>query len=100
MGFGEWDWDILGNNYTFEELENWGLDVTSFDMEDEQTNLQEAYTNKIDAPTYTPSDEKPKLTELLDDEKTNLLIKKNKRFKIKKNRKRFFNKCSLQTFKI
>ena len=47
-------------------------------MDDEQADLQEAYTNKIDAPTYTPSDEKPKLTELLDDEKTNLLIKKIK----------------------
>ena len=100
MGFGEWDWDILGNNYTFEELENWGLDVTSFDMEDEQTNLQEAYTNKIDAPTYTPSDEKPKLTELLDDEKTNLLIKKIKDSKLKKTEKDFLINAAYRLLKF
>lgn len=27
VGFGEWDWDILANEWNIDELENWGLDV-------------------------------------------------------------------------
>lgn len=27
VGFGEWNWDILANEWEVEELENWGLDT-------------------------------------------------------------------------
>ena len=27
VGFGEWDWDMLANEWEAEELEDWGLDV-------------------------------------------------------------------------
>lgn len=27
VGFGEWDWDVLANDYDHEELMEWGLDV-------------------------------------------------------------------------
>lgn len=27
VGFGEWDWDMLANEWNAEELEEWGLDV-------------------------------------------------------------------------
>lgn len=27
VGFGEWDWDALANNWNAEELDAWGLDV-------------------------------------------------------------------------
>jgi len=27
VGFGDWDWDKLANEYEKEELEDWGLDV-------------------------------------------------------------------------
>lgn len=27
VGFGEWDWDLLGNNWDNELLNDWGLDV-------------------------------------------------------------------------
>ena len=40
VGFGEWDWDILGNNYTFEELADWGLDIVT--GSDEIEDLSEA----------------------------------------------------------
>ncbi len=41
VGFGEWDWDILGNDYSFEELAEWGLTVTTGneDIEDLSENL-------------------------------------------------------------
>lgn len=34
VGFGEWDWDELANNWDVEQLEEWGLDVPNF----EETN--------------------------------------------------------------
>jgi hypothetical protein len=32
VGFGEWDWEDLGNSWNAEELEAWGLDVPGFDF--------------------------------------------------------------------
>lgn len=31
VGFGEWDWDILANEWDADLLEEWGLDVPSID---------------------------------------------------------------------
>jgi DNA modification methylase len=33
VGFGEWDWDDLANNWDVEELTEWGLDIPNFDAE-------------------------------------------------------------------
>ncbi|MDA1120848.1 MAG: ParB N-terminal domain-containing protein [Bacteroidetes bacterium] len=30
VGFGEWDWEQLGNEWEVEELSDWGLDVPNF----------------------------------------------------------------------
>jgi len=29
VSYGEWDWDILGNEYDFEALDDWGMDLPS-----------------------------------------------------------------------
>ena len=34
VGFGEWDWDILANEWDTEKLQDWGLDIPIF-MDDE-----------------------------------------------------------------
>jgi hypothetical protein len=31
VGFGEWDWDALANEWDAEQLAEWGLDVPNFD---------------------------------------------------------------------
>ena len=31
VGFGEWDWDILANEWDTEQLTNWGLDTLKYD---------------------------------------------------------------------
>lgn len=36
VGFGEWDWDDLANNWNVEELTEWGLDIPNFDVAEEQ----------------------------------------------------------------
>ena len=47
VGFGEWDWDLLGNNWDNELLNDWGLDVwqptEAKDLEDffEETKEEE-----------------------------------------------------------
>lgn len=32
---GEWDWEVLSNEWDSEELEAWGLDIPSFEVENE-----------------------------------------------------------------
>jgi site-specific DNA-methyltransferase (adenine-specific) len=33
VGYGEWDWDDLANNWNSEELTEWGLDIPNFEGE-------------------------------------------------------------------
>ena len=33
LGYGEWDWDNLANNWDEQELTDWGLDIPNFDTE-------------------------------------------------------------------
>ena len=48
VGFGEWDWEDLANNWNAEELSEWGLDIPNFaPMQEEEFNNQE----KINVPT-------------------------------------------------
>ena len=34
VGFGEWDWDALGNEWNSVQLEDWGMDGFPFDIEE------------------------------------------------------------------
>ena len=34
VGFGEWDWDILGNEWDTQQLEDWGLEFMPFEEEE------------------------------------------------------------------
>jgi hypothetical protein len=34
VGFGEWDWDMLANEWDSEELSDWGLDVFNYNTDD------------------------------------------------------------------
>lgn len=36
VGFGEWDWDDLANNWDTDKLQEWGLDIPDFKIEDEK----------------------------------------------------------------
>jgi hypothetical protein len=33
VGYGEWDWDDLANNWDAKELSEWGLDIPNFNIE-------------------------------------------------------------------
>jgi len=34
VGFGEWDWDTLANEWDVEELTEWGVDIPNFDFDE------------------------------------------------------------------
>ena len=40
---GEWDWDMIANEWDSEELEAWGLDLPVFDIKDEGTAEEDNY---------------------------------------------------------
>jgi site-specific DNA-methyltransferase (adenine-specific) len=51
VGFGEWDWDALANDWNPEELNEWGLDVPNMDMtelEAEEDDFEEPETIETD----------------------------------------------------
>jgi ParB-like chromosome segregation protein Spo0J len=39
VGFGEWDWDSLANEWDAEKLDDWGLDVPIF--KEDETELKD-----------------------------------------------------------
>jgi hypothetical protein len=47
VGFGEWDWDDLANNWNAEELDKWGLDVPQFEAEQLEAEEDDAEINAI-----------------------------------------------------
>ena len=51
VGFGEWDWDILANDWDIKELEDWGLDGFPFEqdvLDAEEDNYTEPDNIKVD----------------------------------------------------
>jgi ParB-like chromosome segregation protein Spo0J len=41
VGFGEWDWEDLANNWDVNQLSNWGLDVPTFMDADETIEIDQ-----------------------------------------------------------
>jgi hypothetical protein len=81
---GQWDWEMLANEWNSDELTEWGLDVP---IEDEI--IDEEYTRKIETPLYEPKNEKPELTELVTRTKTDSLIAEINKSDISKDDKDF-----------
>lgn len=43
VGFGEWDWEMLANEWDAEQLESWGLDVPDFSITKEPSVVEDDY---------------------------------------------------------
>jgi ParB-like chromosome segregation protein Spo0J len=48
VGYGEWDWDMLANEWDAEELIQWGLDIPSFDNGDYSEKNKEINIDDIE----------------------------------------------------
>ena len=49
LGYGEWDWDDLANNWDEQELTDWGLDIPNFNNNDIKEKEDNAF-NVITCP--------------------------------------------------
>ena len=81
VGFGEWEWDILANEWDSVQLADWGLDVWE-NPDDAIVEDDDTYTRKIVAPTYEPKNEKPAPHNLYNTDKVDELIDKIKGLKL------------------
>jgi DNA modification methylase len=50
VGFGEWDWDIIANDWDLGKLNDWGLDLPEFDspLDAEQDDYEEPEDIEVD----------------------------------------------------
>ena len=85
VGFGEWDWDTLANEWDSEKLVWWGLDVPILTDKDEQQEIEELFN--IELPFYTPSDILPEVEDLARTNTTKNLIEKIEKLNIPDNLK-------------
>jgi ParB-like chromosome segregation protein Spo0J len=46
VGYGEWDWDDLANNWDVDELQDWGLDIPGYMELPSEDELTEDSKNK------------------------------------------------------
>jgi hypothetical protein len=53
VGFGEWNWDDLANDWDEELLVEWGLDLPSFDTQDFSNKNKELNFNDFEDQKYT-----------------------------------------------
>ena len=61
VGFGVWDWDIIANEWDSEQLEEWGLEIGGFDVNQdeygEDFNLPDGDKAPFQQMTFTLADE-------------------------------------------
>jgi ParB-like chromosome segregation protein Spo0J len=48
VGFGEWDWDSLANEWDVENLDSWGLDIPNFNNVDYSEKNEEIDIDSLD----------------------------------------------------
>jgi ParB-like chromosome segregation protein Spo0J len=53
VGFGEWEWDVLANEWEADDLDKWGLDVPGFDEQDYSDKNKELNVNDFENQNYT-----------------------------------------------
>ena len=49
VGFGEWDWDVLGNEWNTQQLGNWGLELLPFEDSIEDIKEQKDLSDNIES---------------------------------------------------
>jgi DNA modification methylase len=48
LGYGEWDWELAANGWNAEQLEDWGLEIPSFEIEPEAEAVEDDYSEPDD----------------------------------------------------
>lgn len=74
VGYGEWDWDVLANEWNEQQLDDWNLTTPDMFQDITEDDDDDIYSKKINAPLYEPNNKKPNISELIDLKKYNDLI--------------------------
>jgi len=60
VGFGEWDWDILANEWDVDQVKDWGLDLPGFELNEDDFGddftLPDGDKEPFQQQTYTLAD--------------------------------------------
>lgn len=75
-------------------MEDFGLDLEDIATRIDESGSPNNYSRKVESPTYTPTGEKPLISELLDQTKTNQLIDKINKSKLPEEEKEFLIKAA------
>lgn len=62
VGFGEWDWDMLSNEWEADLLEQWGLDVPNFEEAKELNDLSDSIISMFKIEVNCSSEEEQENT--------------------------------------
>lgn len=95
----EWDFDLLDEelkDITELDMSDFGFDLEFEKIEEEKQDI--TYTNKIDIPQYRITGEKPKILELVEQEKANKFIDKINKLNISDEEKEFLIKASTRHY--
>ena len=47
VGFGEWDWDMVANEWEVDELKEWGMDVPKFELSEDDKDLSDTLMESL-----------------------------------------------------
>lgn len=95
---GEWDNKLLIEELNILKDVEFDISLTGFgqseidsllELVNKSNGLSSIYTKKIEAPTYTPGKKKPKLKDLIDTSKTDVLIEEINATELPKDEKQF-----------
>lgn len=95
VGYGDWDWDLLANNWEIEKLEDWGVNVPSI----KNTELLSGLDYK---PMYYEPEVEPNinLEDCIDLTKYNEKIKALEEYKLTKQQKKILKMFAYRFIKI
>jgi len=82
VGFGEWDFEVLTNDWKDCDLSGWGLDLPK----NQDENI---YTQKITTPIYETKNKKPDIQKLYEDKKYRELLEEIETSEITPDEKEF-----------
>ena len=91
--YGEWDYDMLANEWDQKELQAWGMDGFPFDA-----NGEDQYTNKIKAPLYKPENDKPEIDTIITNTKVNKLLEEINNSTLINEQKEFLKICAFRHY--
>ncbi len=94
--FGEWDYDLLWNQWDQEQLTDWGMDLPVFEWEEEIKEDENIYTGKVTTPIYDTKNDKPEVKELFDNDKTKKIIEKINKSNTSKEVKEFLTNAAMR----